>query len=143
MAALVWLDHINIPSGQIHPIHAELGAETAARNYAQTVDGIEQFDMVLLGLGEDGHTASLFPNHDWGKTPDAPSAIAVHNSPKPPPDRVSLSAHRLSTAHQVVFLVTGESKRQAVRDWCNGVGIPAASIAPANGVDIYIEAALL
>jgi len=143
MAASAWLDHVAIPAGQIHPIPAELGAEAAASSYVQTVNEIEQFDLVLLGLGEDGHTASLFPNHDWGTTPDTPDAIAIHNAPKPPPERVSLSAHRLSAARQLMFLVTGEAKRQAVKDWRNGVGIPAAAIAPASGVDIHIEAALL
>lgn len=143
MAALAWLDHVAIPSGQIHPMLAENGAEAAASSYAQIVGGIDQFDLVLLGLGEDGHTASLFPDHDWGNTPDAPSALAVHNAPKPPPARVSLSAHRLSATRQLMFLVTGESKRQAVKDWRNGAGIPAAAIAPASGVDIYIETALL
>lgn len=139
MAAQAWLDHVAIPHGQIHSIPAEKGAEAAASAYAQIVERIKQFDLVLLGLGEDGHTASLFPGHDWGATPDAPSAIAVHDSPKPPPDRVSLSAHRLSASRQVMFLVAGEAKRQAVRDWRNGVSIPASSIAPASGVDVYIE----
>jgi 6-phosphogluconolactonase len=143
MAALAWLNHVSIPPGQIHPIHAENGAEIAANSYAHIVDGIEQFDLVLLGLGEDGHTASLFPDHEWGDTPDAPAAIAVHDSSKPPPDRVSLSAQRLSAARQLIFLVTGASKRQAVKDWRNGVNIPAASIAPASGMDVYIDAALV
>ena len=143
MAALAWLDHVAIPSGQIHPIPAELGAEIAASSYSQTVDRIAQFDLVLLGLGEDGHTASLFPNHEWGTYRATPSTIAVHNAPKPPPDRVSLSAYRLGAARQVMFLVTGESKRQAVKDWRNGVGIPATAITPACGVDVYIETALL
>ena len=143
MAALAWLDHVAIPSAQIHPIPAEMGADAAARTYAQLVSGIELFDLVLLGLGEDGHTASLFPGHDFGRTSDSPATIAVHDAPKPPPQRVSLSAHRLSTAHQVMFLVTGEGKRQAVTDWLRSVKIPAAAIAPACGVDIYIEAELL
>ena len=143
MAALAWLDHVAIPAEQIHPIPAELGAEIAASNYAQIVHGIELFDLVLLGLGEDGHTASLFPNHEWGTTPATPSAIAIHNAPKPPPERVSLSAYRLSSARQVMFLVTGESKRQAVQDWRSGVDIPAAAIIPSCGVDVYIEAVLL
>lgn len=143
MAASAWLDHVAIPSGQIHLIPTERGAEIAASSYAQTLAAIELFDLVLLGLGEDGHTASLFPNHDWGNAPDAPATIAVLDSPKPPPERVSLSAHRLSMARQVMFLVTGEGKRQAVKDWRNGVAIPAASIAPVSGVDVYIEAGLL
>lgn len=143
MAALAWLDHVAIPAEQMHPLPAELGAEIAASRYVQTVSGIENFDLVLLGLGEDGHTASLFPNHDWGTTPNAPAALAVHNAPKPPPDRVSLSAHRLSAARAIMFLVTGESKRQAVADWRDGSGIPAEAIAPMGGVDVYIEEALL
>jgi 6-phosphogluconolactonase len=143
MAALAWLDHVAIPRNQIHPISAETGAEAAAQAYARTMEGIGLFDLVLLGLGEDGHTASLFPDHDWGNTPDAPAAIAVFDSPKPPPQRISLSAYRLGAARQVVFLVTGAAKQQAITDWRNGVAIPAASITPANGVDIYIEAALL
>ena len=143
MAALAWLDHVPIPRKQIHPIPAEAGAEAAAEEYTQTLEGIDLFDLVLLGLGEDGHTASLFPGHDPGATPESPAVLAVHNAPKPPPDRVSLSAQRLSAARQVMFLVTGESKRQAVKNWRNGADIPAAAIAPANGVDVYLEAALL
>jgi len=143
MAAQAWLNHVGIPSAQIHVIEAERGAELAAHRYAQIVDRIEQFDLVLLGLGEDGHTASLFPHHDPGNTPAAPAVLAVHDAPKPPPERVSLSANRLGAARQVMFLVTGESKRQAVHDWRNGIDIPAAAVKPAGGVDIYLEAGLL
>ncbi|MCG6932196.1 MAG: 6-phosphogluconolactonase [Gallionella sp.] len=143
MAALTWLDHVAIPRGQIHPIPAEKGPEAAAADYTRTLSGIEQFDLVLLGLGEDGHTASLFPGQDPGNTPDAPAALAVHDAPKPPAERVSLSANRLGAARKVIFLVTGESKRQAVTDWRNGENIPAAAITPAGGADIYLEAGLL
>jgi 6-phosphogluconolactonase len=143
MAALAWLDHVAIPSEQIQSIHAENDAEIAAGSYAKIVNQIKFFDLVLLGLGEDGHTASLFPNHEWGTSCTAPSVIAVHDAPKPPRDRVSLSAHRLSAAYQVIFLVAGETKQQAVRDWLNEINIPAASITPQSGVDIYIEKALL
>jgi 6-phosphogluconolactonase len=143
MARQAWLDHVPIPREQIHGIPAETGAESAAASYERTLSGIGIFDLVLLGLGEDGHTASLFPNHDWGLTAEAPAAIAVHGAPKPPPDRVSLSANRLSMAHQVLFLVAGNSKRPAIRIWRNGGNIPATAIAPQGGVDIYLEAALL
>ena len=143
MAALAWLDHVAIPSSQIHLIPAERGAEIAANAYAQTLSGIELFDLVLLGLGEDGHTASLFPGHNLGNTPGAPSTLAVLDSPKPPPQRVSLSAQRLSAAHQVMFLVTGAAKQQAINDWRNGVNIPATAITPAEEVDVYLEDALL
>ncbi len=143
MAALAWLDHVPIPREHIHLIHAEAGAEIAAADYTRTLKEIELFDLVLLGLGEDGHTASLFPGRDHGTVPDSPAAMPVHDAPKPPPDRVSLSAQRLGAARQVMFLVTGVTKRQAVRNWRNGVDIPAAAIAPASGVDVYLESVLL
>lgn len=143
MAALAWLNHVAIPPAQIHPIPAEAGASIAAEKYASVMDKVGAFDLVLLGLGEDGHTASLFPGHDPGAAPDAPATMFVMDAPKPPPQRVSLSARRLSDARQVMFLVTGNSKAHAVKDWRSGMAIPAAAITPPQGVDIYIESALL
>jgi 6-phosphogluconolactonase len=139
MAALAWLDHVGIPPTQIHPIPAEMGAAIAAEKYAEIVNKIASFDLVLLGLGEDGHTASLFPGQDAGDAPDAQSTLAVLDAPKPPPQRVSLSAHRLSESQQVMFLITGHNKAQALKDWRSGISIPAAKIKPQQGVDIYLE----
>jgi len=139
MAALALLNHVNIPATHIHIIPAEHGAEAAANTYAQILGKVELFDLVLLGLGEDGHTASLFPNHAWGATSAAPAVLAVHDAPKPPSQRVSLSAHRLSQTRQLIFMVSGATKRKAIADWRNGKIIPAAAIAPACGVDVYLE----
>lgn len=139
MAADVWLDHVAIPAAQIHVMHTEVGAGETARLYEKTLQGQGDFDLVLLGLGEDAHTASLFPGHDWGTGATAPAVLAVFDSPKPPPERVSLSARRLSAAREVVFLVSGEGKREAVTAWRAGQSIPAAAIAPAGGVDILID----
>ncbi|MDA8383212.1 MAG: 6-phosphogluconolactonase [Betaproteobacteria bacterium] len=132
-----WLDHVPIPRPQIHPIEAERGPAEAARRYRERVRGVT-LDLVLLGLGEDGHTASLFPGHDWGAPRDAEPVLAVSRAPKPPPERVSLSARTLSSAREVIFLVTGASKRQAVELWQGGHRIPAAAIAPSAGVDICL-----
>jgi len=143
MAREAWLARVPIPRERIHSIPAELGATIAATRYSQVLAGVDDFDLVLLGVGEDGHTASLFPSHDWGTAPGAPDAIAVLDAPKAPAERVSLSANRLGRAREVLFLVDGESKREAVDRWRTGQSIPAAAIRPARGVDVLITAALL
>lgn len=143
MAAQAWLNHVPIPLTQIHFIPTEKNAQAAASAYTKTLVGIELFDLVLLGLGEDGHTASLFSGHELANTANAPAVIVVENAPKYPPQRVSLSAYRLSAARKVIFIVSGATKQQAVKNWRNGIAIPAAAISPTNGVDVYLEAALL
>ena len=143
MATQAWLAHVPIPIERIHVIPAELGASRAAIEYSDALRGVGAFDLVLLGLGEDGHTASLFPEHDWGSGVDAPDALAVLNAPKPPPQRVSLSAARLSHARSVLFLVAGVGKREAVRRWRRGDAIPASAIRPPAGVDVLATADLL
>jgi 6-phosphogluconolactonase len=143
MAATALLDHVPVPAAQVHLIPAELGARRAADSYASDLKGAGDFDLVLLGLGEDGHTASLFPDHDWGTARDAPDVLPVFGAPKPPPERVSLSAARLSRAREVWFLVAGESKRQAVARWRVGGPLPAAAIRPPAGVDVLITSTLL
>ncbi|MDP2794940.1 MAG: 6-phosphogluconolactonase [Sulfurisoma sp.] len=137
MAADAWLDHVAIPPPQVHVIPCDLGAQDAAAAYVKALAGVGEFDLVLLGLGEDGHTASLFPGHDWGEAADAPDALAVFDAPKPPPQRVSLGARRLGAARQVIFLAAGDSKRAALAAWKNGESIPAAAVTPAAGVDIF------
>jgi 6-phosphogluconolactonase len=143
MAAETWLDHVSIPSTQVHPIPVELGAGAAALAYAETLRGVGEFDLVLLGLGEDGHTASLFPGRDWGTSPGSPDVLPVFDAPKKPSHRVSLSAARLSRAREVLFMIEGESKRDAVAQWRMGADIPARAIRPAAGVDVLVESRLL
>lgn len=141
MAAESWLDHVAIPPAQIHPIPAELGPQLAMVAYTKTLETVAEleFDLVLLGLGEDGHTASLFPGQEWGAEPGSPPVLAVLDAPKPPPQRVSLSATRLSRAREVMFLVSGAGKQRAVADWRAGKNIPALSITPPGGVDVLLS----
>jgi len=138
MAARSLTSHVPIPSSQVYLIPAEQGAEPAAKAYADVVAGALPFDMVLLGMGEDGHTASLFPGHSHDE-----SALthAVHNAPKPPPDRVSLSAKSLANTRKLLMLITGTGKQEPLTRWRAGENLPIATINAENTLVMLDEAA--
>lgn len=138
MAKQSWLDKVPIPADHIFPIPAEQGAELAARQYEQIIAPHLPFDMVLLGMGEDGHTASLFPCHAH----NADERVhAVYPAPKLPANRVSLSAKTLSDSEQVLFLITGANKYQAFKLWQKGIQLPVALIQAKNRTSIYLDEA--
>lgn len=141
MAWETWFAHVPLPPGNFRPMPTELGLEAACAAYTAALAEVDAFDLVLLGLGEDGHTASLFPGHPLGYEAGAPPVLAVRDAPKPPPERLTLSADRLSRARQVLFLVVGENKRLALARWLEGEPIPAAFIRPPAGVDVYADRA--
>jgi len=120
-ARIALIDHVAIPRERVHSMagpdrSASVEASAAAYTEALTEAGsgqIPQFDVLLLGIGPDAHVASLFPEHPamhaegW--------VVPVHNSPKPPPTRVSLSMATLNTARHTWVLASGASKSEAVR----------------------------
>ena len=136
MAATAWLDHVIIPRGNVHPIPAEQGSQTAAKAYAALIAAARPFDMVLLGIGEDGHTASLFPGHEYQASEQV---HAVSGAPKPPPERVSLSREALSDSRDVLILVTGKGKRDAVQRWRAGEDLPIAHITARDHLRVLID----
>lgn len=138
MAARAWLDQVPMRPESVHPIPAELGAEAAARAYARVVEQAVPFDLVLLGLGEDGHTASLFPGLSGA---DDAWVLAVHHAPKPPPNRVSLGRRALSDAERVCFLVTGAGKRDAVRRWRAGEPLPPSGVSGRRETVVLLDRA--
>jgi len=104
------------PGAVVHRIEGELGAESAAGAYeaklrerVAAAGSMPCLDLVLLGIGEDGHTASLFPG-DPVLDAHGVACVAVHNAPKPPPDRVSLSLELLREARICVLLAVGAGK---------------------------------
>ncbi len=136
MVQQAWLNKVHFPTANFHPIPAELGPDQAAREYAELIRPYLPFNMVLLGIGEDGHTASLFPGH---KHNNDELTHAVYNSPKPPPERVSLSQKALAQSEQTIILVTGSSKKAAVKQWLEGKPLPVAQIKAINRVDIMLD----
>lgn len=141
MARDLWLDHVEIPTEQIHPIPAELGPQAGSEAYAEILAGVGDFDLTLLGMGEDGHTASLFPGNPTGAGPQSPDALGVRDAPKPPPQRISLSANRLARSRNVKVLITGAGKREAVMRLRAGDDIPIRAVCPPGGLDLLLDQA--
>ena len=138
MAHEALLDHAAIPAGNIHPISSELGARVAASEYAKELKGELPLDMVLLGMGEDGHTASLFPGNP--ATEQDGIAVPVFDAPKPPAERVSLGMATLNSARAKMFLVAGKAKRDAMWQIMRGMLLPAARV---SGAEWHIDRAAL
>jgi 6-phosphogluconolactonase len=136
MAAVAWLEQAAVPQRNVHPIPAELGPVAAARQYALLVATARPFDMVLLGMGEDGHTASLFPGQVH---PAGEPVHAVCNAPKPPPERVSLSGEVLSDSRDVLILITGTGKRAAVQRWQTGEDLPITRITARDHLRVLVD----
>jgi 6-phosphogluconolactonase len=114
-----------VAPANVHRMPGELGAEEAAAEYDRLLGRLGLLDLLLLGVGPDGHTASLFPGRP---EVDAEGwAVAVHDAPKPPPDRVSLTLGTLQAAHRVLVLATGADKAAAVAKAQRG-DVPAGMI---------------
>lgn len=121
-----WLSKVNIPQDQIFLMPTEIGLEQARLAYQQVVDKVENFDCVLLGMGEDGHTASLFPGHNNQDASD--SVISVTDSPKPPAERVSLSYKKLNKSKILIKIISGKGKYFAVQQWLKGSELPISLV---------------
>lgn len=131
-----WLNPVDFPMDNFHPIHAEQGPEQAAEDYAQLIKTVIPFDLTLSGIGEDGHTASLFPGQQYDENK---LVHAVYNAPKPPSERVSLSKKAFFQSRKLIILVTGAGKKTAVSQWQQGEDLPVAQLNAINGVDVLID----
>ncbi len=138
MADNTFLNAVDIPAANIYPMNSEKGAEVAAKEYEAIVKAAMPFDVVILGIGEDGHTGSLFPGQ---KHPADQLVCPVHNSPKPPSDRVTMGVRALSDAQDVLVLATGEGKRDAIQAWREGKPVPISEIGNPAPVNVLMDRA--
>ena len=138
------LNRVPIPPENVFPMPT-LGVEpeAAAALHAETLASffgapLPRFDLILLGMGPDGHTASLFPGR-----PDVPGAVAaIHDSPKPPPVRLTLTLEAINRADRILFLVTGADKAETLRavfeGSAAGSSLPAARVEAAGGQTAWL-----
>lgn len=122
--------HFLLDPSRIHPMPSadgQVDAAASAATYAKEL-GDTIFDVCLLGVGPDGHVASIFPHHP-SIEPTTASVIGVVEAPKPPPERISLSIDALNRSAEVWFLVSGTEKADAVaRAIAGDVSLPAAQV---------------
>ena len=139
-----FLDRLPVPGNQIHAVDTSLPLEEAARNYAAILKTIfkpdrgqyPQFDLVLLGIGPDGHTASLFPSH-----PVLDEKVAwvspVQGAPKPPQDRITLTLPVINSARHIAWVAIGPGKAEIVAKILNpstgSIILPAGRVKPLDG----------
>lgn len=138
------LDHLDVDPARVHPMEASDGrfradAGISARAYRQLladhrIEGEPLFDICLLGVGEDGHVASLFPGLDAVQERTL-TALSVHGSPKPPPTRITLTMPALCASREVWLLATGAGKADAVARVFAGAAAPDVPAAGVRGLD--------
>ncbi len=140
LASDAFLSGVAVPAANIHRIKGEEGPDSAARLYEDDLrnffrrPGLPVFDLIILGAGEDGHTASLFPGSSSLRE-TARLALPVHLG-RPKLDRVTLSLPVLNHASHVLFLASGQAKAGVVAgiiDDANRQGYPAGFVRPVNG----------
>ncbi|NDW11346.1 6-phosphogluconolactonase [Bacteroides sp. 214] len=140
------LSQVPVINEQIYRIHGEADPLGEAKRYSKLVgkllpktNNLPTFDLVLLGVGEDGHTSSIFPGQEALLV--SPHTYVVSRNPYDGQKRVALTGQPIINAKRTVFLVTGEKKVSAVKDICNPEGkSPAAYIARnAQNVELFMD----
>ena len=119
MAEKALLDRLAQPPAAIHRMQGELGRDEGAAEYKHELDGVGVFDLVLLGLGPDGHIASLFPSFPTLDVTDR-DVVGSEAGHEPFIDRISMTLPRLCRTHELLFLVAGEGKADAVARTLSG-----------------------
>ncbi len=135
MAREAWLDRVGVSEAQCLPVHGERTPSDARAMFERDL-GQQPIDVLLLGMGADGHTASLFPGDDASS--DIQARVIVTNSPVSPTTRISLSLRAINEARVVLVLVAGASKSERIIDvWrqieAGSPQLPLAAVCPQGG----------
>lgn len=142
MASEALLDKVPIPEGNVVRMKGGLDPEAAARDCeadlrARAGGGVFRHDMILLGIGEDGHTASLFPGTE--ALAEGERWVVANAVPQMQTTRITMTYPLLDAAREVLFLVTGETKRKIVAEIAaGGADYPAARVAPRDGRAVWL-----
>jgi 6-phosphogluconolactonase len=144
-ARMALLDYLPLDPARVHPMPASDGPdgddpEAAASRYAEELAAaarpgtarLPHFDLLLLGIGEDGHVASIFPEHPAAY--DTRPVTAVRGSPKPPPVRISLTLSAINTAEEIWLVAVGPEKSTPVAMGLTGAGPVQLPVAGVRGV---------
>ena len=149
MAREALIEHVPIPPDQVHPIPTASSPEAAAASYAETLQSFygartldlarPLFDVTLLGLGADGHTASLFPGDPALEERDAWVVSVIGARPEP---RITLTFPTLASSDSVVFLVSGAEKLPVIDRLRRGdTELPAARVRAARELRWFLDRA--
>lgn len=135
-------DNINIPEENIIPVNGNNTLESEAKAYSRKIEnilpssmGIPVFDLIILGMGDDGHTASIFPNQI--ELFDSEKICVVAEHPVTGQKRISITGKVINNAQKIVFLITGTTKSKVLDTIINKrddyLKYPASHVTPANG----------
>jgi 6-phosphogluconolactonase len=149
MADRTMLSKLGLKPSQIHRMHGELEPDAAARAYEEELrrsfgvgeGDLPRFDLILLGLGDNRHTLSLFPDHEKAIHETERMVIAVEVEAEPP-RRITFTPALANNAERLMFIASGAAKAEAVRDIIEGprdpIRFPAQIIRPADGELIWL-----